>query len=113
MKTAIAVLLAISMLALVGCGRSPDPQKNQTENLTPASANEVGHPSEITREDAQKIALDHAGVTADVVNRLHTEYDRDRISHYEVSFHYNGYEYDYDIHAETGDILDFERELDD
>ena len=128
MKTAIAVLLAVSLLALAGCGRSPETmsteQNARPETHTPAPAGEeqssvaAADPSaatqaEITKEAAQSIALEHAGVTADMVDRLHTEYDRDRINHFEVSFHYNGYEYDYDIHAETGEILDLERELDD
>jgi len=128
MKTTIAILLAISMLALVGCQHSPvetaTEQKPPIENHAPSPAGEnqlpvassstnVEHPQEITREVAEKIALDHAGLSADAVTRLHTEYDRDRINHYEVNFYHNGYEYDYDIHAETGEILDHEKDFDD
>ena len=32
---------------------------------------------------------------------------------YEIRFVYNGLEYEYDINAETGDILKFEKDYDD
>ena len=132
MKTTVALLLAMIMLTLVGCQPTEvasESQKPLAENHASVSAGEEKNPDktpaadtpntntentqEISREDAEKIALDHAGLTADAVTRLHTEYDRDRINHYEVEFHYERYEYSYEIHAETGEILDFEKEVDD
>ena len=32
---------------------------------------------------------------------------------YEVEFHYGRYEYDYEINAKTGAIIDYEKEWDD
>lgn len=65
----------------------------------------------ISPEEAQKIALDHAGFTADQVTRLHTEYDVDHgVPHYDVEFDEGRFEYDYEIHAETGEILQFEKD---
>ena len=63
-------------------------------------------PGQITKEEAVSIALKHANLTEDQVTRLHTEfgYDDGR-PEYDVDFHYGGWEYDYEIHAVTGDIL--------
>ena len=65
----------------------------------------------LTREDAQKAALEHAGFTTDQVTRLHTEADLDdRIPHYDVEFRQDGLEYEYEIHAYTGQVLTHEKE---
>lgn len=68
----------------------------------------------ITREQAQNIALEDAGLTADQVTRLRTEYEiDDGIPRYEVRFRQGPWEYDYEIHAETGRILSRDKDLDD
>ena len=68
----------------------------------------------ISRDDAIAIALSHAGFTADQVKGLECEFDIDnRVPEYEVDFHEGKYEYNYDIHAETGEILFQEKEMDD
>ena len=65
----------------------------------------------ITPEEAQAIALDHSGFTPEQVTRLHTEFEIDhRIPHYDVSFHEGRWEYEYEIHGETGEILSFEKD---
>lgn len=65
----------------------------------------------LTPEEAQKIALKHAGLTNDQVIALHTEYE---IEHgtpiYDVEFHHREWEYDYEIHADTGEILSFSKD---
>ena len=68
----------------------------------------------LTAEQAQEIALKHAGLTKDQVSRLKAEYDvDDGIPEYSVEFHHNGWEYDYEIHAQTGKLLDWDKERDD
>ena len=65
----------------------------------------------LTAEEAQAIALNHAGFTADQVRFLRTEPElRDRVPHYDVEFQEGRWEYDYEIHAETGEILSFEKD---
>lgn len=67
----------------------------------------------LTREQAAELALKHAGFTADQVLRLHTESDRyERIPHYDVEFRVDDWEYSYEIHAQTGEILKSHREYD-
>lgn len=70
-------------------------------------------PKRLTKEDAQAIALEHAGLTGNQVSRLEIEYDvDDGIPEYSVEFHCDGWEYNYEIHAETGKILDREKDKD-
>lgn len=65
----------------------------------------------ITQEQAQQIALDHAGFTADQVKYLRTEYEiDDGIPQYEVDFHQGRWEYDYEINAETGAIMSYNKD---
>lgn len=61
---------------------------------------------QLTQADAEAIALQHAGFTADEVKRLHTDYDiDDGVPKYEVLFYQGYWEYEYDIHSETGVII--------
>lgn len=65
----------------------------------------------LTKEEAQAIALEHAGFTADQVSWLRTDYEiDDGIPQYEVQFHQGLWEYDYEINAETGAILSYDRD---
>lgn len=77
----------------------------------PAPAPTEAPAQTITREDAQKIALDHLGFTADQVERLRTEYEiDDGIPQYDVEFFSGDWEYEFEIHAETGKILSFDKD---
>src|SRR5699024_8396293 len=65
----------------------------------------------ISLEEAKKIALDHAGVKVEDVHFEDQELDRDDgVELYELEFYIDGYEYEYDIHAKTGEILKHERD---
>lgn len=68
----------------------------------------------ITEEDAKRIALEHAKLTAETVTGLRAGLDRDDgRDYYDVSFYHDGYEYDYEIDAKSGNILDFDKDFDD
>ena len=63
----------------------------------------------LTEADAQAIALEHAGLTADRVEGLRVSYEvDDGVPEYDVDFRVGMMEYDYTIHAETGAILSYE-----
>lgn len=65
----------------------------------------------ITQEEAEKIALDHVGFAADQVQRMRTEYEiDDRIPQYDVEFIEGDWEYEFEINAETGKILSFDKD---
>lgn len=79
-----------------------------TLTLTACNPKSIGT---LTQAEAETIALEHAGFTAEEVNGLHTEYEVDNgIPLYDVKFHQNYLEYDYDIHAETDAILSFDKD---
>jgi len=68
----------------------------------------------ISKEEAIAIALKDAGFTEDQVTRLRTEFDYDDgRPEFEVDFHQGGFEYDYEIHAETGKILSKDKDRED
>lgn len=68
----------------------------------------------ITPDQAKEIALNHAGLTADAVYFEKAELDYDNgIQVYELDFKGGGYEYEYDINAQTGDIVKNKKEIDD
>ena len=65
----------------------------------------------LTREQAEKIALDYLGFTADQVTRLHSEYEiDDGIPQFDVEFHQGDWEYEFEIHAENGKILSYDKD---
>ncbi len=81
---------------------------------TPPESQPTQPAAKLTAENAKALALAHAGLTEQQVNGLRAEYDRDDgIPVFEVEFYADGYEYDYDIHAETGVILSWDKEWDD
>jgi uncharacterized membrane protein YkoI len=79
---------------------------SSTTTQTPAS--------QISAENAKQIALADAGLTESDVTELKAELDTDdTVAHYDVDFKANGMEHDYDIDANTGDILSHNPEVDD
>ena len=78
----------------------------QSMETTSSSANPA-----LTPEEAKQIVLKHAGLTEDQVVGLHAQYE---IEHgtpiYDVEFYHSAWEYDYEIHADTGEILSFSKD---
>ena len=68
----------------------------------------------LTADEAKQIALKHAGVTEGDVQRMKVEFDRDHESRikYEVEWDIGRTEYSYEIDASTGEILDYEKDMD-
>ena len=65
----------------------------------------------ISSDEAKNIALQHANLTDNQVTfiKVSKDYD-DGIHIYEVEFHYNNREYNYDINAINGTILSYEQD---
>ena len=132
MKTRLLTLLLLTalLLALTGCSFRTveatldtvedradvmmDRIENTVEQHTTGAALPAAQPphsDKLSRENAEQLALAHAGLSAAEVNLLHTEFDvDDGVPEYDVQFRVDGFEYDYEIHAETGDILKAEKE---
>ena len=126
MRMIVTILLTVLLLgSTCGCasaGRTLDAMEDAAENRLDVieetakskiqEALDLTEPeTALTRHDAQSIALKHAGLTADQVTNLRTEYDiDDGVPEYHVEFNYGGQEYEYEIHAQTGDILSLDRD---
>lgn len=71
-------------------------------------------PTRLTPEEVQAIALEHAGLTAGQVKHLRAEFDfDDGVPEYDVEFREGRWEYEYEIHAETGAIRSYDKDWDD
>lgn len=134
MKLKMLTTLLLSVLLLLGlCGCSPmamargldaaedavenrldmaeQAVENRVEDAIQTMAPNAAPAEEITKERAQEIALEHAGFTADQVKNLRTDYEiDDGKPRYEVQFRQDRWEYDYEINAQTGDILSYDRD---
>lgn len=74
----------------------------------PASAK---NPQELTEAQAQQIALEHLNLTANKVTRLRSNYEiDDGIPQYDVEFLLGDWEYEFEIHGETGKILSYDKD---
>ncbi len=68
----------------------------------------------ISKEKAKEIAFAHAKVDSAKVKFVKAELDRDDlIAHYEVEFVSDKYEYEYEINAESGKIIAYDKEFND
>ena len=87
------------------------------ESMAPVPAAEPTAPAAaepanaLTEDQAVQIALDHSGFTADQITRLRVEYEiDDRIPQYDIEFHQGDWEYEFEIHGQTGQILSFDKD---
>ena len=120
----LVALLSISLL--VGCSPKEVEQKldamedsveqqiDQVETkvdnaVTPTQ--QSGYTPKISVAEAEATALAHAGFAADQVTGLRTELELDdRVPHYDVQFRQDYWEYEYEINADTGEIISFEKD---
>ena len=66
----------------------------------------------LTQDEALAKAFAHAGLTkADYVKRVELDWEHGR-KVYEIKFYQGGLEYEYDVDAENGNILKFEKDYD-
>ncbi len=123
---ALAAVLLVSALSACSPAAVTLPKNipAPTEGVTPAPTQGTVPPTEpvqhpesqitpetISAEKAQTIALTHAGLRADQVTGLRVKYEiDDGVPLYEVEFRSGRWEYDYEIHAETGAVLSFDKD---
>ncbi len=87
----------------------PAPTQPAPQPTAPAPA-----PAQITADEAKSIALAHAGLTAAQVTGLRAEKDLDDGTwEFEVEFRVGNWEYEYEISAESGKILSWNKDWDD
>ena len=85
-----------------------------TSSGSTVSGNSSVNASYISAEKAKPTALSHAGVSESDIREYDIEMDReDGIVVYEIDFKSGNFEFDYEINAETGSIIKYEKEFDD
>lgn len=111
--------LSINELNLLYTAQAPlegqtsgNEQNSGAANVTPiTTSGSASQSAYIGLEAAKEAALKHAGVSASDATFVEAEYDYDdgRMV-YEVEFHVKGTEYDYEIDAQTGEVVKYKNE---
>ena len=92
-------------------GAQNQQDSGQAQESTSQSGGSSQDTNYISADKAQSIALQHAGVSASDATFRKAHLDRDDgIYVYELEFVSGDLEYDYEIHATTGAILDWDRD---
>lgn len=115
MKVILAVLLMLPLLAGCATLERLDSVRSSAEKLIEDSVESAAistAPADrglLTKAEAERIALEQAGLNRGQVSRVRTEYEFDDGRHvYEVEFHQGAREYHFEIDAETGEVLSWE-----
>ena len=86
---------------------------NQNTNKPNTNTNSNTSSNKISADKAKKIALNHANLTSNQVSYIQVEADFDDYTpSYDVEFYYNNVEYSYEINANDGNIINFEKDID-
>ncbi|MGL5311631.1 MAG: PepSY domain-containing protein, partial [Peptostreptococcaceae bacterium] len=84
---------------------------NEIEDYTKEENVGTNNQNTITLEEAKGIALKDASLTKDQVSFIKEEKTTDSgKEEYNIKFTYNNVEYDYEVDAVTGDIIEFDKE---
>lgn len=114
----VILCLLIATLFITGCSNSETENSTTVPQSTPDTtvSGQVAteKPAEnaiITKESAKKIALTHAGISEENAQRFQSKLDwEDGRQVYEIEFDYGSLEYNYEIDAKTGEILQYSKE---
>ena len=89
--------------------------KKETKKDSKKNSSQETHPQLIDEIKAKDLALTHAALTDSGATFVKVNLDHDNGRQiYEVEFYDSNYtEYDYEIDAQTGDVLDFDRDAED
>lgn len=103
-KILVAIFIISTSMIFVACNKS-----------TPANPSDINITSnKITVEQAKDIALKHAKLANDKVTFVKTEEGtEDGIKKYDIEFYTDNTEYDYEINANTGEVIEFEKDIED
>ena len=135
-KIIVLALSLIFILSLTACGRAMNDVTSDVESMgdsvvsgaesaadkitngTESTAKNVENNSMnlmagITAKDAKDAALRHAGLSESQISDVEIDLDRDNGKLiYEVDFNSGNTEYDYDIDAETGEVISADKSKD-
>ena len=136
-KLSLAAIILTVSISLVGCtnsGVASNGNENNTEsstqnsnesnvqnssesitqnnNVNNAENNNINNTGDISLDKAKEIALSHAGLSSDQVTFVQANKDfDDGIQKYDIEFYCNGKEYDYEINAANGEIIQYDYDM--
>ena len=136
-KLSLAAIILTVSISLVGCtnsGVASNGNENNTEsstqnsnesnvqnssesitqnnNVNNAENNNINNTGDISLDKAKEIALSHAGLSSDQVTFVQANKDfDDGIQKYDIEFYCNGKEYDYEINASNGEIIQYDYDM--
>ena len=106
----IGVALMTVIMAIFSAFAPPQDKPDSGSGNSGQTQQEV----RITLDGAIDIAVADAGVARADARFTEAKLDADdRVPHYDIEFVYGGYEYEFEINAKTGAIIEFDRELED
>ena len=106
------VLIAISFAAC-GANDIKNDLKDDMSSVESMIDGTMKNPK-ISKNEAKDIALKHANLKEDEVTSLYSELETENnIRKYDVEFKKGNMEYDYEINAETGEIISFDHDTND
>ncbi len=91
-------------------------EQNRNQNMSQGQNSNAANKnsSDIGAGKAKSIAVSHANISLESIRDYNIEQDCENGKKiYEIDFKSNGYEYSYDIDAQTGNIIKSDKELDD
>ncbi len=113
-KLFISLFAVILILTFAGCGGSGTTESGESsgnqsssdmipDELMP-SDDEVA--STLDEDSAKQKALEHADIMEAEIADFKIELDQENgTSYYDITFKHDGHQYDYQVHAESGEIL--------
>lgn len=89
-----------------------DEKTSSDKKQSDAASTVANGSAKLTKEKAKSIALKHAGISESKASFVKVEKDyEDGILVYEVEFYSGNTEYDYEINANTGEILSYDKDI--
>ncbi len=111
-KVLLGLIITGISINLIACNNQP---KNSNVNNQVSSVNtkvNTSNQSKITIEQAKEIALKHANLSGDQVTFIKSGQELDDgIEKYEIEFYFDNKEYDYDINANTGEVISYDYDI--
>lgn len=104
MRKALILATIVVGTVLVGCSNEAKMNNNNTNTTS----------NKISIEEAKEIALKHANLDSSEVTFIKEgSHSFNNIERYDIEFYNDNKEYDYEINAATGEILEYDYELED
>lgn len=131
-RLCLVLLLSLSLFLLAGCrNHQPEPTQPLSQDSLESAREGLNHPANqvpqsvpqesfapvdpsqlLTPTQVEDIALEHAGVSREDAVGMHTVLDLNNGRQvYEVDFQSGHLEYDYEIDAVTGQIIDWDKDV--